>query len=123
MSFTESQIIAKIRETADRAFDGMGIPSDRRIEIEQHPSNLKNEIFVGPTKSVVGGSNGTWCEYRIDIGNERWLDVRVTVRDLVRNELQPEIDGLAPLMHKDFDDFCTELKKKLASRKDLSRTR
>lgn len=116
MSFNEHQIIATIREIADRAFDGIGIPYDRRIEIEQHPSNLKNEAFVGSTKSVVGRSNCAWCEYRIDIGNERWLDVRVITWDLGGDELQPEIEGLAPRMHNDFAEFCEELKKKLEAR-------
>jgi hypothetical protein len=114
---TDSQIIEKIRETAERVFDGIGISKLLRSEVEQDARKLRpGQRIIRPTHSMVEETDCAWCEYRVDIGYEQWLNVRVTVRGMASGEMTAEVDNLAIWQFNDFANFCSELAKRLIQR-------
>lgn len=115
---TEVQIIEKIRETADRAFEGIGIKKKWRSEVEQKPTDLgPNEVFMESTKSMVWNRNGfCWCEYRVEIRHELWANLRVTVRGVRMDRMNVEVDDLTLDEDTDFTEFCKALRQKLEKR-------
>jgi hypothetical protein len=122
--FSDSQIIEKIRETADRVFDGLGIPKFKRSEVEPDEKELNSDDhFIGGTKTMVYGSRGAWGLYRVDVGHDRWLDIQVAVRGLSGGKMNAEVDGLALWAFDDFAEFCKELQKRLVNRKSRPNTR